>query len=191
MAAISSPNDRQPKRLQNFDFDFGKIMLLCVPERSVEHRWTSATLVQKCWIYVGVCPFSSLAQAVILHSLRDKQPVTFVPQEWLHVVVRPPAVGDSDCVVHDRLNVLHLAGWEPHKKPVETCNSLIIWYSWKSDKSADLLDGHRGWNRTSKWSNLSMKWHVYQPLNVGQHINELVEVSCMRPGFWRMRLEWN
>ena len=61
------------------------------------------------------------------------QSVKFVPQKWRHVVVLPPAVNNSDCVVQNRPNALHLTGWEARKKTVA-----ITYYG--NDDAVDQLD---------------------------------------------------
>ena len=53
-----------------------------------------------------------------LHSLRNTQPVKFVPQKWRHMVILPPAVDNSNCLVPNRLNELHLTGWKACKKTI-------------------------------------------------------------------------
>ena len=50
--------------------------------------------------------------------MRNTQPVKFVPQKWCLIVLIPLAVYNSDCVVQNRLNALHLTGWEARKKTV-------------------------------------------------------------------------
>ena len=48
------------ERFPNFDLDLGKMMWLCVVERSVEMRWISETLALKCCIYVDASPCNAL-----------------------------------------------------------------------------------------------------------------------------------
>ena len=94
-----------------------------------------------------------------LHPLRNTQPVKFVPQKWRHVVILPPAVDNSDCVVQNRLNALHLTGWEARKKIV------AIVYS-ENNEAADQLDGRRCPNRTSNCSELTEQ-RAQQHIDVG------------------------
>ena len=109
-----------------------------------------------------------------LHSLRNTQPVKFVPQEWRHVVVRSPAVDSSDCVVRNRLNALHLTGWEARKKTVP-----IVYAGTR--EAVDYLSGHRRRNRTSNCSNPSkfIKPRAHQPMAVILHIHRFLEVCAL------------
>ena len=97
-----------------------------------------------------------------LHSLRNTQPVKFVPQKWHHMVVLPPAVDNSDCVVQNRLNALHLIEWEARKKTV------AIVYS-GNHEAVDQLDDHRCRNQTSNCSNTAklIERRAHQHVDVG------------------------
>ena len=114
-----------------------------------------------------------------LHPLRNTQPVKFVPQKWHHVVVHPPAVDNSDCVVQNRLNALHLTGWEACKKTV------AIVYS-GNNEAVDQLDGRRCRNWTSNCSKLSkfIERRAHQHIDVGWYIHRFVEVCAQVSNGW-------
>ena len=45
----------------------------------------------------------------VLHSLRDMQPVKFFPRKWYYVVILV-AIDNYDCIVQNRVKMLHLTG---------------------------------------------------------------------------------
>ena len=114
-----------------------------------------------------------------LHYLRNTQPVKFAPQKWRHVVVPPPAVYNSDCVVQNGLNALHLTGWDTRKKTV------AIIYS-GNHEAVDQLNGRSCQNRTSNCSNPSK---LIKHSSSQAYWRGLTYPSIrwsMRPGFRRM-----